>query len=194
MCSAEFLPKCYMVIRKDYNLHIGGVMKILAGGAPPLFVGALCRSQIANPSNESLDGLECMLHHVSTLVSNSKATLTLAGDFNCKDICWDILSILPGNPISSVCDKLIHISTECGLTQLQRQPTRQNSFLDLFFMSNKSLVSSVHTILGISTVSDLDAIMVDTNFRVQNVKASHHKVHLQSKAQWSTIKEESSAF
>ena len=50
------------------------------------------------------------------------------------------------------------------------------------------------TISGISTASDHDAIMVDTSLRAQHTKASPHKVHLWSKAQWPTIKEETSAF
>ena len=121
---------------------------------------------------------------------------------------WRVLQIpnrqpkqrVPGRPgfratssihIPSVCDKLIHISAECGLTQLQRQPTRQNWLLDLFFMSNKS---SIDTIPSISTASDHDAIVVDTNLRAQCAKASPQKVHLWSKAQWPTIKEETSAF
>ena len=104
--SAEFLPKCYVAIYKDRNLHGGGVMiaihqglivnKIplkgvnkdcelvfakvaLAGGAPPLFTGVYNRSQIDNPGNESLDGLEifqflvvytCVLIYESLVVSS----------------------------------------------------------------------------------------------------------------------------
>ena len=101
VCSAESLPKCYMAICKDRNLHRGGVMiavhqglimdeiplkdinkdyelfftwVTLAGSAPPFFVGAYYSSQIDNPSNDSLDGLESGLHKISTSVRNSKPT------------------------------------------------------------------------------------------------------------------------
>ena len=190
VCSAEFLPKNYVAVRKDRILHSGGVMiatrrglivdeislkgvkkscelvfiwVTLAGGAPPLFVGAYYRSHIDNSSNESLDGLEAALQQVSTLVSNSKASAILAGDFNCKDICWDTHSNLPGNHIPSVCEKLLRLSAENGLAQLQHEPTRQDSLLDLFFTSNESPISSIDTIPGISTASEHDAIVVDTS-------------------------------
>ena len=126
----------------------------LAGGFPPLFVDAYNRSQIDNSINESLDGLEAALQQVSTLVGNSKATVILAGDFNCKGISWDTHNNLPGNPIPSVCEKLLRVSAKNGLAQLQREPFRQDSLLDLFFTSNESLVSSFDIIPGISTASE----------------------------------------
>ena len=199
VCSAEFLPKNYFAVWEDRTLHSGGVIiatrrglivdeislkgvkkscelvfvrVTLADGAPPLFVGAYYRSQIDNSSNESLDGLEAALQQVSTLVGNSNATVILAGDFNCKDICWDTHSNLPGNPNPSVW---------------------QDTLLDLF-TSNESLVSSIDTILDISTASKPDAIVVDMSLRAQHTQASPHKIHLWSKVQWPTIKEETSAF
>ena len=78
VCSVEFLPKDYVAVWKDCTLHGGGVMIAirrgltveeiplkgvkksrelvfvritLAGGAPPLFVGAYYRSQMDNSSN-----------------------------------------------------------------------------------------------------------------------------------------------
>ena len=177
VCSAEFLPKRYVAIRKARTLYRGNVMiairqglivddmplkdmkedcelafarETLPGGAPPLSVGAYYRSQIDNLSNESLDGRESALHQVSILVSNSKTTVI----FSRKYTCWDTLRSLPNNPFPSVSGKLIRISAENGLIQLKRQPTRQNSLLDLFFTSNGSLVSSIDIIPGISTEGD----------------------------------------
>ena len=119
-----------------------------------------------------MDGLEAALQQVSTLVGNSKATVILAGNFNCKDICWDTHSSLPENPIPSLSEKLLGLSDENGLAQLQCEPTRQDSLLDLFITSNKSLVSSIDTILGISTASEHDVIVVDTSLGAQRTKTS----------------------
>ena len=161
---------------------------------PPLFVGAYYRSPTYNTPNESLDGLETALQQVSSLTGNSKATVVLAGDFNCRDICWETNSTLPGSPIPSVCEKLLRISADSGLAQMQREPTRQTSLLDLFFTSNESLMSSIDTIPGISTENEHEAIVVDTTLRAQRTKASPHKIHQWSKAQWPTIKEETATF
>ena len=220
VCSAEFLPNRFTATRKDRTLHGGGVMIAvrrglivdeiplkgvkkncelvfvrvkMTGGAPPLLVGAYYRSQTDNTTNESLDGLDAALQQVSSTIGNSKATVVLAGDFNCKDICWDTHSTQPGNPIPRVCEKLLKISSDNGLVQLQREPTRQNSLLDLF-TSNESLVSSIHTIPGISTVDEHEAIVVDMTIRAQRTKESPRKIYQWGKARWATIREETAYF
>ena len=53
---------------------------------------AYYRSQIENPTNTSLDGLDQALVQVLDLVGNGKATVVLAVDLNCPDSDWDRLS------------------------------------------------------------------------------------------------------
>ena len=144
--SSEFLPERFQghVIRKDRTIHGGGVLIAhrkglvanpvackgiksdcelvmsrvqMSQGQPPLYVGAYYRSQVDNSPNTSLDGLDSALEQVYDLVSNSKSTVVLAGDFNCPDIDWDSLSTRAGCKLVSVSDKLIRISSKFGLSQ-----------------------------------------------------------------------------
>ena len=47
--------------------------------------------------------------------------------------------------------KLIAVEADSGMTQLQRNPTLQDSLLDLFLTCNPSLVTEMETVPGIST-------------------------------------------
>ena len=119
---------------------------------PPLYVGAYYRSQIDNPSNTSLDGLDKALEQVFELVGNSKSTVVLAGDFNCPDIDLNNSGLKPGCKIVSVSEKLLEVSSKYGLSQVQKESTRLSSLLDLFFfMNNPSLMSRIETTFGVST-------------------------------------------
>ena len=221
--AAEFLPVNFHdnVIRKDRNLHGGGVLLAhreglglnpvsckgikndcelvfsrvsMANGQPPLYIGAYFRSQIDNTANTSLDGLSSALSQVTDLVSNSKGTVILMGDFNCPDICWDSLSTKTGGKVIGVSEKLINVSTQHGLQQLQRESTKLDSILDLFFTSNVSLMSSIDTIPGISTDTEHEAIVVDLNLKAELIKSAPHRVYLLNKVKWDSIKAATSEF
>ena len=58
---------------------------------------------------------------------------------------------------------LINSLNEHFLTQIQRQPTRENSVLDLFITNKPSLVKSVYNVPNISDHEG--AILVDSNIR-----------------------------
>ena len=140
---------------------------------------AYYRSQIDNPLNSSLDGLESALKQVSDLIKNGKATILLAGDFNCPGIDWGTLC--PGSKVVGISEKLIKISIEYGLTQHQKDPTKLDALLDLFFTNNESLVSSIKTTPGISIANEHEAIVVDLSLRAELCKTAPHKVYLWSK-------------
>ena len=221
--AAEFLPVNFQdnVIRKDRNLHGGGVLLAhreglvvnpvsckgikndcelvfsrvsMANGQPPLYIGAYYRSQIDNTANTSLDGLSSALSQVTELVGNSKATVILTGDFNCPDISWDSLSTKTGGKVIGVSEKLINVSTQYGLQQLQRGSTKLDSVLDLFFTSNVTLMSSIDTIPGISTDTEHEAIVVDLNLKAEITKSDPHRVYLWNKVKWDSIKAATSEF
>ena len=222
--SSEFLPPNFCsVSRKDRTLHGGGVMiacrkDLVANeislkgikkncelsfirvnadkGDPPLYIGAYYRSQIDNAENTSLDGLQSAINQVAALVGNSKSTVILAGDFNCPGISWDTLSLIPGSPIPSVNSKLLEITTSgtLPLTQLQHEPTRQNSVLDLFFTNNSSLVTSLSNVPGVSTADEHEAIVSDIQLQAQISKSAPRTIHLWSKALWSDIKSDTNVF
>ena len=141
-------------------------------GPPPLYVGAYYRSQIDNPTNTSIDGLDNALEQVIDLVGNGKVTAVLAGDLNCPDIDWDSLSVKPGWKIVGVSEKLIEVSSKHGLTQIQKESTSLSSLLDLFFTKNVSLLSSIETIPGISTANEHAALVTYLNLKAEIAKNS----------------------
>ena len=221
--SSEFLPERFQghVIRKDRTIHGGGVLIAhrkglvanpvscigiksdcelvmsrvqMSQGQPPLYVGAYYRSQVDNSPNTSLDGLDSALEQVYDLVGNSKSTVVLAGDFNCPDIDWDSLSTRAGCKLVSVSDKLIRISSKFGLSQLQKDPTRLTSLLDLFFTNNDSLLSAIETVPGISTADEHVAIVTDLNLKADICKSVPHRVHQWKNVDWEKVKGETKAF
>ena len=214
--AAEFLPVNFQdnVIHKDRNLLGGGVLLehkeglvhnpvsckgikndcelvfsrvSIANGQPPLYIGADYRSQIYNTANTSLDGLSSDLSQVTDIVGNSKATVILTGDFNSPDICWDSLSTKTGGKVIGVSEKLINVSTQHGLQQLQRENKKLDSILDLFFTSNVSLMSSIDTIPGISTDTEHEAIVVDLNLEAKITKSAPQRVSLWNTVKWELI-------
>ena len=217
--SSEFLPKNYQqnVFRRDRNKNGGGVLiahrdgvvaspvklkgigkdcevtvsKVsTSGGQPPLYVVAYYRSQTDNSPNTSLDGLESVLKQITP--SHSKATIVVVGDFNCPGIDWD--SLRPGSKVVSVSEKLINIAVDFGIEQQQKDPTRQDSVLDLFFTNNKSLMSNLCNIPGISTVNEHDTLVADLKLRAEIQKSAPHKIYQWGRAKWSRIKGETRAF
>ena len=211
--NSEFLPSNFQgnVIRKDRTLKGGGVLIAhrqglvanpvsckgiksdcemvfsrvsMAHGQPPLYVGGYYRSQIDNTPNSSLDGLETALEQVTNLVGNSKATVHLSGDFNCPDVDWENTRVKQGCKIVSVSEKLIKVTAENGLKQMQKESTRLNSLLDLVFTNNVSSISSVETAPGISTVNKHVAVVTDLNLKAEISRSAPHKIHLWNKVNW----------
>ena len=62
--------------------------------------------------------------------------LIICGDFNCPNMNWNFGFTSDNAHEKNVQDKLIDISVENSLSQLQDKPTRGNSILDLTFSTN----------------------------------------------------------
>ncbi len=61
-----------------------------------------------------------------------------------------------------LCEAIVSLYQENGLSQLQLKPTREHSVLDLYFTNNASLVKGIH---AIQSISDHDMIVVDSVIR-----------------------------
>lgn len=113
--------------------------------------------------------MEKAIKQVSDLVGDSKATVVLAGDFNCPGIDWENRS--PGSKVVGISEKLIKITSEHGLEQQQKDPTKLDAILDLFFTNNESLISSIKTVPGVSTADEHEAIVTDLDLRAEITKS-----------------------
>ena len=220
--TSEFLPKNYLnALRNDRNINGGGVLLThvdgvvvtpvhikgvkddcevivsrvsVANGEPPLYIMAYYRSQIDNPRNTSLDSLEIAITEVMRLIGNSKATLILTGDFNCPGINWLSDPPTPGDKHVSICEKLIKITSDNGLKQVQVEPTMGDAVLDLVFTNNESLIDSITCSPGVSTANEHAAIVTDLNLRAERTKSAPHKVHLWKSVDWTNIKKKTADF
>ena len=75
---------------------------------------------------------------------------------------------------------------------MQKEPTRQDSVLDLYITNRPSLVKTITTI---PSISDHDgAILVDSDIVPAYSKKKPRKTFVFSKANWSKMKEDASTF
>ena len=122
----------------------------------------------------------------SVMKANPKGdkNIIVLGDFNCPHINWNFGYTHDNAPDKNVQDKLIDISIENSLSQLQEKPTRGNSILDLTFTTNTSHIRNLNNIPGLS---DHEAVIIDSYikpiFSVQKKK----KVFIFSKADWPSL-------
>ena len=115
-------------------------------------------------------------------------TIVIGGDFNFKDVDWDTESVPPGAYERAASEMLIDTLNEHGLSQLQRDPTREDSVLDLYITNRSTLVQTTNNIPNISDHEG--AILVDSNIKPMYTKKKPHKYHLMSKADWPAMKED----
>ena len=108
----------------------------------------------------------------------------ICGDFNCPDVNWEHGFSHDQAPNKDVQDKLINISVDNSLTQLQEEPTRLNNILDLTFVSNPSLIRTQSTIPGIS---DHCATITDSYIKPSFIIQRKRKVYNFDKADWPSL-------
>ena len=85
------------------------------------------------------------------------------------------------------CDKLLEITKNCNLEQVNETPTRQGSILDLLFSSHPTLVQR-HTVCPRIGLSDHDILSVTTFIKLVVT------VFINRKADWTKISEDMAFF
>ena len=132
----------------------------------PLRIGTIYRSP-----NNSEEMNEALLNHIRRVCieTQNDRDMVIMGDFNCKDIDWELLESSRGD--HHIDSKLLELSVECTLTQHVDQPThvRQGqamNTLDLVFSRVKNvrlsdiyvdspLGHSDHVVLGYDIMMDV---------------------------------------
>ena len=214
---SEFFPKNYAVdIHKPRDENGGGVLIAIKKGivadevtlkasstgeivcariklakSDPLYVLAFYR-----PPDDTVDSLKCLesvLEELSKLSQkHPKSTIILGGDFNARDIDWDRLKPSDECQKKGMCQNLINILGDAHLHQMQREDTREDAILELFYTNKSSLVNSIHTIPGISDHDGI--ILADMSIKAVVNKKPPRKAPIWSKAKWSEIKDEWTLF
>ena len=136
--------------------------------------------------------MEKVLSHIAeTHNKGYNCKILLGGDFNVPEIDWEIPVVKPGCHHKAMCDRLIEITSEHHLEQLQREPTRLDNILDLLFTNKPALVKEVSIMPGLS---DHSTVLVDTYLNIKpNIKLPR-KINQWSRANWDKMREETRVF
>ena len=139
-----------------------------------------------------LDELEKSLNHISEKCRNNpSATIFLGGDFNAREIDWQIGSTAPGAKQGKICERVLEILGLNLLEQQVREWTREKSILDLFCTNKPGLVKSCYSIPGIS---DHEVVLADCDVRAQITKKVPRKIFQWSRANWDHLRKITSEF
>ena len=157
----------YCVARKDRTYWGGGVMitlksqyvadeidlkldgeiawaTIALANNHPMYIGVFYNN---DGSSDNVDNLEKSLDEINTITKNDpRAFVSIGGDFNAPGVDWDSCFITPECRNIEACDTF----NKFDLTQMQMQPTREKSIMDLYSANKPDLVKTFKAIPGIS--------------------------------------------
>jgi hypothetical protein len=83
--------------------------------------------------------------------------------------------------------QLLTIVANEGLAQIQEDPTRGDSILDLYFTNRPGLIKNSQSVPGIG---DHDMCVIDTDLKAKINKSHPRKIFQFNKAEWDTIRKE----
>ena len=211
--SSEIMPSGYTVFRKDRpvtskkGITWGGVciaiksniichhrsdldsdseilwIEINITGTKPILVGSFYR-----PPNSDRDYLGNLRISLEKINQSKFSNIWLAGDFNCGDIVWETQSVLPGSNKAAICRDLIDITNDYGFEQVVEGPTRGKKTLELFFITNPTLVVKSSLLPGISDHDGIPVLLL--NSKPSTTKQKPRKVYLYNKADTTELKAE----
>ena len=116
----------------------------------------------------------------------------MAGDFNLPDIEWASETLKSTRVYNTgVSYKMLGITRDNYISQVNFQPTRHGNILDLLFVTNPDLVKEIHTSPG---MSDHDIVIADIDIKAKINRKTTRTVHLYGKANWTKIKNDLCSF
>lgn len=173
----EFLPPGYAVLRKDRPCgRGGGVALFIKSGIEfslleelpnvesiwcklKLYDLAIVIGAIYRPPNSAPDIVSVISDYIVGQKLNS-SRLVLTGDFNAPAIDWKLLTSTGRD--RTISDSLIDMSVAFDLSQLVDDATREDSVLDLVFVSDQ-LVNNGYQCNVVDGISDHKAVIVHLN-------------------------------
>lgn len=118
--------------------------------------------------------------------------LFMAGDFNLPDIEWASETLKSTRVYNTgVSYKMLGITRDNYISQVNFQLTRHRNILDLLFVTNPDLVKEIHTSPG---MSDHDIVIADIDIKAKINRKTTRTVHLYGKANWTKIKNDLCSF
>ena len=121
------------------------------------------------------------------LLKNLNQTIILGGDFNLPDIDWENSLVLPSATNKGQCEHLLSGLDDHALTQIQKEPTRDENLLNLCITDKPSLIKSSRSVPGIS---DNCAVLTEADINPPYRRSTARPVRQFKKASWENIKKE----
>ena len=169
--------------QKDANTNCEVIWSKISLTKGDVLVGCFYRQ----PSS-SIATLEQLHESLKKLLKKGSIapTIILGGDFNLPDINWDTLSI-KSNPQygRDINEKMVEIVRDFNLTQIVKEPTRENNILDLIFTTNPDLVKDIQIHPG---MSDHEIVMCEMDIQIRLHQKPPRSVYAFSKGNMNGIK------
>ncbi|XP_042149947.1 uncharacterized protein LOC121838037 [Ixodes scapularis] len=178
--DCEFTPPNYNVVRCDRSSRGGGVALFFKSGISfsvlpclPNTESLWCKVQldkfvlvIGAVYRAPSSGLQTIFDIYDYIHKYNLANfrLILLGDFNAPDINWETLVV--GCRDRDICDALVDIAVSFDLDQVVKTCTRDNSVLDLVFLTH-SIANLGYDCEVVEGISDHKAVLVSLNIRVK---------------------------
>ena len=157
-------------------------IKIHLEGAKTLIVGVLYRPP--DSPRQCLHELSLSLTRIR--VKYPDAILMLGGDFNLPGIDWQSMSHVPSRPKKAESELLLSTIQDFHMDQLNTEPTRGSSILELVLSSCPKLVTSCTTGPGISDHDHV--VIVRASVRAKQNTKKPRFIHLFRNVNWENIK------
>ena len=155
---------------------------------PPIFLVGCFYRRDSESSLQQVEKLDKVLSCIKVNYNkNANCTILLVGDFNVLNIDWETPATKPGYRHKGLCDKLIKVTSDYHLKQVQQKPTKLDNILDLLFTNKPTLIKEVSVIPGLS---DHRTVIIDTFLHIQLNTKTPGKINQWSRANWEETKRE----
>ena len=147
-------------------------------GCKSVYVAAFYR-----PHESDKHSLEELQKSLERICNRSSSHIWIGGDFNFPGYDWAKKHVKSGCSQPELTRTFLDIIADNGLTQTVKQPTYYENILDLFFVSNPSLVYNSQVIPGISKDGH-HAVYVELDISLTRRKKKPRKIYSYKKADW----------
>ena len=151
-------------------------------GCKSVYVAAFYR-----PHESDKHSLEELQKSLERICNRSSSHIWIGGDFNFPGYDWAKNHVKAGCSQPELTRTFLDIIADNGLTQTVKQPTYYENILDLFFISNPSLVYNSQVIPGISKDGH-HAVYVELDISLTRRKKKPRKIYSYKKADWEKMK------
>ena len=118
--------------------------------------------------------------------------LSIGGDFNLPDIDWSNNNVLGTQNPKQLNDAFLDTFSDLGLQQINNQPTRKSSVLDLYLTNEPDTIKNCSLVPGLGDHES--AVMVTASTSAKKSKPPKRTIHLWKSADINKIKDDCQTF